>query len=270
MKKFNSVRPAKRWCAVRAAQLVWCQGYPGLSRRVVEEGGGGVSYVQINEGMDGLMKSESTLLLPYHSPLFTKNGFIITRRYWLWFALCDALNFQCFVFPRALARKNVPYHQPPMFETEDYFCQSKNVRFWIFPTNEVINHLSKYLASDITTLFQPAEKSTKNQSFQQEITKAPQQKAKKKTNHPVPTITSDLHWKNWKLRFSLDTESGFKDVVFVTSAYGLGETVVGGTVNPDEWWLVSVEWRWWWFPEQFVILLMDKILHHLGWLKPYK
>jgi phosphoenolpyruvate synthase/pyruvate phosphate dikinase len=37
------------------------------------------------------------------------------------------------------------------------------------------------------------------------------------------------------LRFSLDTESGFKDVVFVTSAYGLGETVVGGTVNPDEW-----------------------------------
>jgi len=34
--------------------------------------------------------------------------------------------------------------------------------------------------------------------------------------------------------FSLDTESGFKDVVFVTGAYGLGETVVGGTVNPDE------------------------------------
>ena len=34
--------------------------------------------------------------------------------------------------------------------------------------------------------------------------------------------------------FSLDTESGFKDVVFVTSAWGLGETVVGGTVNPNE------------------------------------
>merc|ERR1711972_983691 len=32
-------------------------------------------------------------------------------------------------------------------------------------------------------------------------------------------------------------ESGFKDVVFVTSAYGLGETVVGGTVNPDEWYV---------------------------------
>ena len=46
------------------------------------------------------------------------------------------------------------------------------------------------------------------------------------------------------LRFSLDTESGFKDVVFVTSAYGLGETVVGGTVNPDEWCLGS--WGWWW------------------------
>merc|ERR1719327_1228986 len=37
--------------------------------------------------------------------------------------------------------------------------------------------------------------------------------------------------------FTLDTESGFKDVVFVTSAYGLGETVVGGTVNPDEWYV---------------------------------
>jgi len=37
--------------------------------------------------------------------------------------------------------------------------------------------------------------------------------------------------------FSLDTESGFRDAVFVTSAYGLGETVVGGTVNPDEWYV---------------------------------
>merc|ERR1719150_113353 len=37
--------------------------------------------------------------------------------------------------------------------------------------------------------------------------------------------------------FSLDTESGFKNVVFVTSAWGLGETVVGGTVNPDEWYV---------------------------------
>ncbi|MDR0635376.1 MAG: phosphoenolpyruvate synthase [Azoarcus sp.] len=34
--------------------------------------------------------------------------------------------------------------------------------------------------------------------------------------------------------FSLDTESGFKDVVFVTASYGLGETVVQGAVNPDE------------------------------------
>mmetsp|Transcript_14399 Transcript_14399/g.20105 ORF Transcript_14399/g.20105 Transcript_14399/m.20105 type:complete len:923 (-) Transcript_14399:340-3108(-) len=34
--------------------------------------------------------------------------------------------------------------------------------------------------------------------------------------------------------FSLDTETGFKNVVFITSAWGLGETVVGGTVNPDE------------------------------------
>ncbi|MEW5966392.1 MAG: phosphoenolpyruvate synthase [Pseudomonadota bacterium] len=34
--------------------------------------------------------------------------------------------------------------------------------------------------------------------------------------------------------FTLDTESGFRDVVFVTAAYGLGETVVQGSVNPDE------------------------------------
>ncbi|MEL0586071.1 MAG: phosphoenolpyruvate synthase [Candidatus Thiodiazotropha sp. (ex. Lucinoma kazani)] len=34
--------------------------------------------------------------------------------------------------------------------------------------------------------------------------------------------------------FTLDTESGFKDAVFITSSYGLGETVVQGSVNPDE------------------------------------
>ena len=34
--------------------------------------------------------------------------------------------------------------------------------------------------------------------------------------------------------FTIDTESGFKDVVFITASYGLGETVVQGAVNPDE------------------------------------
>jgi len=34
--------------------------------------------------------------------------------------------------------------------------------------------------------------------------------------------------------FTLDTESGFEDVVFITGAYGLGENVVSGNVNPDE------------------------------------
>ncbi len=34
--------------------------------------------------------------------------------------------------------------------------------------------------------------------------------------------------------FTLDTESGFRDVVFITAAYGLGESVVQGAVNPDE------------------------------------
>lgn len=34
--------------------------------------------------------------------------------------------------------------------------------------------------------------------------------------------------------FTIDTESGFNDVIFITSSYGLGETVVQGAVNPDE------------------------------------
>jgi len=37
--------------------------------------------------------------------------------------------------------------------------------------------------------------------------------------------------------FTLDTESGFRDVVFITASYGLGETVVQGAVNPDEFYL---------------------------------
>ena len=37
--------------------------------------------------------------------------------------------------------------------------------------------------------------------------------------------------------FTLDTESGFRDVVFITSSYGLGETVVQGAVNPDEFYI---------------------------------
>ncbi|MCD4526539.1 phosphoenolpyruvate synthase [Nocardioides sp. cx-173] len=37
--------------------------------------------------------------------------------------------------------------------------------------------------------------------------------------------------------FTMDTESGFQDAVFITSAYGLGEGVVQGAVNPDEWYV---------------------------------
>ena len=37
--------------------------------------------------------------------------------------------------------------------------------------------------------------------------------------------------------FSIDTESGFQDAVFITGAYGLGENVVQGAVNPDEWYV---------------------------------
>jgi pyruvate,water dikinase len=35
--------------------------------------------------------------------------------------------------------------------------------------------------------------------------------------------------------FSIDTETGFRDAVLLTAAYGLGENVVQGAVNPDEW-----------------------------------
>lgn len=45
-------------------------------------------------------------------------------------------------------------------------------------------------------------------------------------------IRSDLGTSG--VAFTLDTESGFRDVVFITSSYGLGETVVQGAVNPDE------------------------------------
>jgi pyruvate,water dikinase len=37
--------------------------------------------------------------------------------------------------------------------------------------------------------------------------------------------------------FSIDTETGFKDTVFITAAYGLGENVVQGVVNPDEYYV---------------------------------
>jgi pyruvate, water dikinase len=40
--------------------------------------------------------------------------------------------------------------------------------------------------------------------------------------------------------FTLDTESGFRDVVFITASYGLGETVVQGAVNPDEFYVSKV------------------------------
>jgi pyruvate,water dikinase len=45
-------------------------------------------------------------------------------------------------------------------------------------------------------------------------------------------VRSDLNASG--VMFSLDTESGFKDVVFITGAYGLGENVVQGAVDPDE------------------------------------
>ena len=43
--------------------------------------------------------------------------------------------------------------------------------------------------------------------------------------------------------FTLDTESGFRDVVFITSSYGLGELVVQGAVNPDEFYVYKLTLR---------------------------
>ena len=49
----------------------------------------------------------------------------------------------------------------------------------------------------------------------------------------MPMVRSDLA--SAGVMFTLDTESGFRDVVVVTGAYGLGEFVVKGVVTPDEW-----------------------------------
>ncbi|MFN9431070.1 MAG: phosphoenolpyruvate synthase [Acidobacteriota bacterium] len=49
----------------------------------------------------------------------------------------------------------------------------------------------------------------------------------------MPMVRSDLASSG--VIFTLDTESGFRDAVTVTGAYGLGEFVVKGLVNPDEW-----------------------------------
>jgi pyruvate,water dikinase len=43
--------------------------------------------------------------------------------------------------------------------------------------------------------------------------------------------------------FTLDTDSGFREVVFITAAYGLGETVVQGAVNPDEFYVYKAGLR---------------------------
>ena len=43
--------------------------------------------------------------------------------------------------------------------------------------------------------------------------------------------------------FTLDTESGFRDVVFITAAYGLGENIVQGTIDPDEFYVHKPTFR---------------------------
>ncbi len=48
--------------------------------------------------------------------------------------------------------------------------------------------------------------------------------------------------------FSIDTETGFRDAIFITAAYGLGETVVQGAVNPDEYYVFKPSLKWKKFP----------------------
>jgi pyruvate,water dikinase len=48
-------------------------------------------------------------------------------------------------------------------------------------------------------------------------------------------IRSDLATSG--VMFTLDTESGFRDLVFITASWGLGECVVQGSVNPDEYYV---------------------------------
>ena len=43
--------------------------------------------------------------------------------------------------------------------------------------------------------------------------------------------------------FTLDTESGFRDVIFITGSYGLGENIVQGTVDPDEFYVHKPTFR---------------------------
>ena len=54
-------------------------------------------------------------------------------------------------------------------------------------------------------------------------------------------VRSDLSCSG--VTFSLDTETGFRDVVFITGAYGLGENVVQGTVDPDEFYVFKPTYR---------------------------
>ncbi len=48
--------------------------------------------------------------------------------------------------------------------------------------------------------------------------------------------------------FSIDTETGFKDVVYITGSYGLGENVVQGNVNPDEFYVFKPTLKKWFKP----------------------
>jgi pyruvate,water dikinase len=54
--------------------------------------------------------------------------------------------------------------------------------------------------------------------------------------------------------FSIDTETGFKDAVYITGAYGLGENVVQGAVNPDEWYVFKPTLR-----QGFTPIIMKKV-----------
>lgn len=45
------------------------------------------------------------------------------------------------------------------------------------------------------------------------------------------------------MMFTMDTETGFRDVVFITASYGLGENIVQGTVSPDEYYVFKPTYK---------------------------
>ena len=135
-------------------------GLPRSITEVVEEGGGVVSYVHKMQGWMGwwtVNQHCSYPIIPHSSQRIVSLLGIGCGSHFVMQLISSVLFFHG-LWPEKTFRTTNPHVWDWRVFLPVQKC--KNVRFWIFPTNEVINHLSKYIASHITTLFQPAEKST--------------------------------------------------------------------------------------------------------------